>query len=500
MKSQAEIIDQFREIGTGYSPFPNSPQIFFHIAPWSEGLFGGAAGGGKSETLINDPVPDLLRYPGTTALYLRREYPMLEDIVHRMQELFTPLGAVYNEGKHRFTFPNGSRYYLGHMQKEMSKLRYQGQEFGIINFDELTHFTESQYLYLLSRNRSKTLPEHRWRMRSGTNPGGPGHAWVKRRFIDALEPNTFAHFYRHGDEEFMVPSDFPYSRSRFWVPSKVSDNPIYAGGFYEANLRALPEEERRMLLEGDWGVFSGQFFTTWRKILHVIEPLPLSHLWEYFGGMDYGEKSPLCYLIVAVDLQGNAFVVDEYYNVEKDRSIEEHCEIIKAMEAKLPKKVKRRVGDWNIFSAVTRDYKVATVETIDNMFQKRGITLTRANKDRLAGWRLMKEYLDWKSIAGDTVYRGPESIAKRPRLHIFQNCRNLIRTLPDMMYDSSEGAKRDERRASDLDTLGEDHAVDTLRYILMHLGKATLKKPIANNSHSGYIEINRSSNFSITYR
>lgn len=468
-KTVDDVMKVYRDGNYGFIPFPGSPQMFFLRCPWQEGLYGGAAGGMKTETLINDPVPDLLKYPGTNAIFFRRTFPQLRGVIARMEQLFKPLGAEWNGTNKCFVFKNGSRYYAAHMQHEKNKLDYQGLEFEIIIFDELTHFTESQYIYMFSRNRGRSLPEHRWRVRAATNPGGVGHGWVKRRFIDKLEPYRYAHFMRWQDEDIMVPSTAPDAKTRFWVPAKVKDNPIYAGGSYEANLMALPEEERRMLYDGDWSVFTGQFFTAWRKPIHVINPIQLHpSTTTFFGGLDYGDISPTCYVVVAMNADGNAYVVNEYYNTEPGVSIEEHAKAIKDIESNLPGPIVRRVGDWNIFQAQTKDRKESTRYTIHQSFQKYGVNFTHANKDRLAGWRRLKDCLDWHNHDGKKVYKGDEFIKKWPILRFFPQCRNLIRTIPDQIYDEREGSKRRDAAMNDLDTLGEDHAVDALRYVLMH--------------------------------
>ena len=460
-----DVQQELQDIGYSWRPFPRSPQVFFLASPWAEGMYGGAAGGGKTSALINDPVADLLKYPGSTAIFFRREYSQLEDVIQETQQLFTPMGAEYNESKHRWTFPGGSRYYLAHLQHEKNKLTYQGREFGIILFDELTQFTESMYLYLFSRNRDKNLPEERWRVRSATNPGGVGHGWVKRRFVDALEPYKYKYFFRYQNSEIVVPPSFPYGRSRFWVPATVKDNPIYSGGAYEANLMALDDEERRMLLDGDWDVFSGQFFYMWREAVHVIDyPAWLSPHWNYFGALDWGDVSPFCYLLGAVDEQKNLIILNEIYDI--GWSIEKIATEIKKLESKLPVPVKARVADWNIFGKLPQEMEAGTDDNIDMMFRRHGISFLKANKNRIHGWAAMKEYLRWEDPA--TFNGDLASITRHPRMKITRECHNLRRTLPDMIYVGAEGSGR--AKAEDLEKKGaEDHAVDTARYLVMHV-------------------------------
>lgn len=455
----------------GWRPVENSPQEQFLRRCEFEGMFGGAAGGMKTETLLNLPIPDLLKFPAISAAFFRREYGMMEDVLARARELFMPLGAEFNESKRRFTFQNGSRYYFHHLQHEKDKLKYQGREFEIILFDELTQFTESQYLYLFSRCRGN--PAVHWRVRSATNPGGIGHGWVKRRFVEALKPLRTGFFLKINGEDVRVHPDTKHGRSRFWVPSKVWDNPFYRNSDYVANLMALPEELRKMLLEGEWDVFAGQFFDMWRKGVHVVEPFRLPEYWHYFGGFDYGYRNPTCYLIMAVDPDGGAWIVREHYFDGK--SVEWHSERIKKLEKGL--QIKARLADPSIWTRTPRETEAGTDDSIAMMYARNGIDFVKANNERVLGWAAMKEYLDWED---KNQYDGEiESVARLPRLRVFSNCTNFIRTLPDAVYEDVEGLRNTGAMVGeDLDTRGEDHALDAARYALMHVYKPILKNRV----------------------
>lgn len=462
----------------GWRPVAGSPQEAFLQRTEFEGLYGGAAGGMKTETLINLPVEDILRIPNISVAFFRRQYGQMEDVIARARELFAPLGAEYNESKHRFTFQNGSRYYFHHMQHEKDKLVYQGRKFEIVLFDELTHFTESQYLYLFSRCRGN--PKVRWRIRSATNPGGVGHGWVKRRWIESLKPYKTAFFLRVNGDDVRVHPKTEYARSRFWMPAKVWDNPYLRETDYVANLMALEEEVRRMLLEGEWDIFSGQFFSMWRKAIHVVEPFRLPEHWNYFGGFDYGHRNPTAYVIGAVDPDGGLWIVREHYRDNK--SVEWHAREIKKLEESLPfgVKVKARLADPSIWTRTPQETEAGTDDSIAMMYARHGLHFLKANNQRAIGWAAMKEYLDWEDKG---QYNGDsKSIARMPRMRIFANCTNLIRTLPDLVYEEVEGRRNTQSMfGEDLDTRGDDHLEDATRYMLMHVYNPVIKKAFKND-------------------
>jgi len=251
-------------------------------SPAYELLFGGAAGGGKSDLLLVAPLR-WTKHETFRALILRRSFPELDrTLVARSRELYPHLGATYHEQKHEWTFPSGAKVSFGYAERASDVLRYQGAEFAFLGFDELTHFSEHIYRYLSSRARSSDgLPI---RLRATTNPGGPGHEWVRARWGAWLsgerraQPGELRRYDAEGHE-----TDDPAGLSRTFVPASLSDNP-YLGAQYRAQLEALDPVTRRQLLDGDWDArpARGMYFppTAWRMLDAAPAGLRCVRAWD----------------------------------------------------------------------------------------------------------------------------------------------------------------------------------------------------------------------------
>lgn len=265
MQSEATIIDVQREPHEDdWRPHPG-PQTRFLRLVCFEALYGGAAGGGKSDALLVDAIRYVGRGYGThyNALLLRRTFPELEtSLIRRSRELYPILGGRYNEQKKTWTFPEGETVMFGHLETEADVYRYQGSAFQFVGFDELTTFSEFVYLYLFSRVRSAHgVP---CRIRAATNPGGIGHAWVRRRFFDFVSRKSkqpaaageVRWYVRENDVEREVAHDYPGASSRTFIPARLSDNPALMQNDpgYASRLAALPRLERERLAGGDWDV------------------------------------------------------------------------------------------------------------------------------------------------------------------------------------------------------------------------------------------------------
>ncbi|MGZ3423128.1 MAG: phage terminase large subunit [Polyangiales bacterium] len=241
---------------------PTPRQAEFLASAAYEALYGGAAGGGKSEALLAGALR-FVHVPHFRALILRRTYADLErSLIDRSRGMYRAAcpGAEYNEGKKVWRFPSGACIYFGHLEHEKDKYAYQSAEFSYLAFDELTHFSESQYSYLLSRARSsKGLPVF---VRSATNPGGDGHAWVMRRWGPWLDPSCDLYaepgetlWYKNGEHgEDYLDGERRGALSRVFVPARVTDNPYLLGAdpTYVERLRGLDPLTRAQLLDGNW--------------------------------------------------------------------------------------------------------------------------------------------------------------------------------------------------------------------------------------------------------
>lgn len=232
---------------------PTPKQAEFLSAAEEEVLFGGAAGGGKTDSLVVDALGlafDALDKPRYRGIIFRKEFPMLRDVIDRSLALY-PLvkpGAKYNDAKHEWSFPSGASIYFGHLMHDKARFAHQGQEYQYIGFEELTQWsTEVCFDYLTTRNRGGEAMGLPNLMRATCNPGGVGSSWVQERFNI---PNDGGASYRKvivdvDGEEIIV-------RRRF-IPSKLADNP-YLGAAYKAKLMLMPDTERKALLSGRWDV------------------------------------------------------------------------------------------------------------------------------------------------------------------------------------------------------------------------------------------------------
>lgn len=393
-----------------------------------ETLFGGAAGGGKSYGQLVDGLLYALKYPKSKQIIFRSTFADLEKSLIRTSMNFYPLSiANYNDSKHTWKFKNGSIIDFGYIQYEKDVYQYQSAEYDVIRFDELTHFTEFMYTYMISRCRgANPYPKG---IKSSTNPGGVGHNWVKERFIDIGAPNVI-HTCKLETGE---------TTTRIFIPSLVQDNKFMLtyDPDYIKRLDALPEKERKALKYGNWDIFDGQFFTEFDRNIHVIEPFVIPKDWYVYFVMDYGLDKLAGYWI-AVDYNNNAYVFREVY--ESNLLVSQARDKIKEMTSEDVYMYLAPPDLWN-------RHKETGKSTAD-IFAEGNVTLYKTNNDRIQGWLQMKEWLKpYKDEQGCTT----------AKLKIFNTCKNLIRCLPQVQHD----AKRVGDIANEPHEL--THSVDAIR-------------------------------------
>ncbi len=397
-------------------------QSAFIAASEEEVLFGGAAGGGKSYGQVIDALLFALKFPGSRQLILRRTFPELDkSIIRTVLSVYPKSIFSYKASRHEGQFVNGSILDFGYCDSENDVFRYQSAEYDVIRFDELTHFTEQMYVYLISRVRGANgFPKQ---IKSSTNPGGIGHSWVKRRFIDIGEPGK-----AHGN--------------KIYIPSKVRDNSFLmkSDPSYIKRLEKLSKKDREALLHGNWDIFEGQYFTEWNREIHVINPFEIPDHWRRYFAMDYGLDMLAGYWI-AVDTSGRAYVYREIY---------ESGLIISKAAKKIASMTKEKIYAY-IAPPDLWNRRQDTGKSAAQIFTENGVPVVRANNDRVQGWYNLRE---WLAPHEDELGKPSADI------RIFPNCVNLIRTLPSLTIDKGN--------PNDVSSTPHEltHAPDAIRYFV----------------------------------
>ena len=395
---------------------PSEKQKEFLLSEAKYTAYGGARGGGKSWALRYKLILLCLKYAGIRTVIIRRTYPELrENHVGALYELAVQNGlAEYSETHKVFKFINGSQIKLGYLDSETDLLQYQGQEFDIIAIDEATQICERAFAVLAASLRgANDFPK---RIYLTCNPGGVGHGWVKRLFIDRE--------YREGENA----CDYRF------IPALVYDNAalMQSNPDYVKQLEMLPDELRRAWLLGEWGAFAGQFFAEFDERIHCAE-LAVPKKSERYCALDYG-LDMLAALFIAVDDEGRAYVYDEIY--ESGLIVSEAAEKIRAKSAQ---------GMIFIAPSDLWSRQKDSGKSIAELFAEGGIYLTKLRPERISGWLALKEWLK-PDENGSAMMR------------IDRRCKNLLRTLPLLMHDA--------RRQGDAATEPHEitHAPDALRY------------------------------------
>lgn len=398
---------------------PNEKQLAFFKARSRFVAYGGARGGGKSWAVRTKAALMAFRYAGIRILILRRTFPELrENHILPMKALLRD-AAVYRESDKAFTFPCGSRIVFGYCATEGDVDQYQGQEYDVIFIDEATHFTEYQYSTLTACLRgANAFPK---RMYLTCNPGGVGHMWVKRLFVDRA--------FQEGER----PEDYVF------IQAKATDNPalLEHDPDYIRMLDNLPAGLREAWRDGRWDVFAGQYFPEFRRETHVIAPQALSADWPRYRAIDYGLDMLACYW-AAIDAGGRIWVYRE------------HCEPglnVSAAAARMKEltppgeRIRYTIAPPDLWST-----QKDTGRTMAEIFTRCGVSLAKASNRRIHGWMAVKEFLKLREDG-------------KPGLLVFEGCERLIRDLNAVQHD--------EKNPSDVakEPHMYTHSPDALRYL-----------------------------------
>lgn len=441
-------------------PAPSEKQWLFLRETHKYICFGGARGGGKSWALRVKAILLCLNYPGIVCCIIRKSYPELTKNHIRPLKKMLRCGrpdalASYNDKDKALTFANGSMILFAYLDTQRDMDRFQGTECDVLFLDEATQQPEEYWgdLKACLRNAAPGLPK---RVYLTCNPGGVGHAWVKRLFIDR----------KYTEQE--NPDEYVF------IQSLVTDNKalMQAQPDYYNQLMSLPPKKRKAWLYGDWNVYEGQIFEDFReepdmaaaeeagveltsdelrrerRYTHVIEPFEIPHEWKIYRSFDWGYHKPFSVGWWAVDFNGTVYRILELYGCTETPN-----EGVKWIPEQLFAKVQeierehrwlrgKKIGGVADPAIWDAQYGISIAETA----QKYGIYFEKGDHERLPGWLQVH-------------YRLAFDEHGFPMMYVFSNCRAFIRTIPTLQYD--------EHKPEDLDTDGEDHVADEVRYFLM---------------------------------
>jgi hypothetical protein len=444
------------------------PQWQFIRCPVFEVFFGGARGGGKTDAVLGEWASHAGKYGADAiGLMIRKTRTELVETIERSRIIYSPLGAKYNEQDKMWRFPNGARLRFAYLERDADAEAYQGHSYTRVYVEEIGNFpTAAPILKLMATLRSGAgVPVG---FRATGNPGGPGHSWVKARYIDPAPSG------------WRVIRDERSGLQRVYIPSRVGDN-AFLGADYVQRLRASGSEALvKAWLEGDWSAIDGAFFDVWSNARHVVRPFSIPEHWLRFRSMDWGSASPF-------SVGWWAVVGDEHRPEEWQAGAGEG--VAGRLEGDRPLGLPRgclvRYREWYGASEPGVGLKLTAEEVA------RGIRAREANDyangkslvsygvldpsafaedggpsiaERMAREGVVSRRADNKRVPAAGAMGGWDQLRARlkgdlegrPMVVCFSTCVDSIRTIPVLQHDPD--------RPEDLDTDAEDHAADDWRY------------------------------------
>lgn len=416
----------------------NKPQIMFLEASEEEVLFSGGRGSGKSDALIADPLRYVLN-PNFKGLIIRKTMKRLRDLMSRARKMYLPAvpGTRWKEQEKMFVFPSGATIEFGYCDSDADADQYQGQEYCWLGIDEITQYSTDYILETIRQSLRSTDPTLPITVRATTNPNGPGHRWVKERWVNMGPCGTKI--------IVNVMTDYgPVQLTRKWLHSVTQDNSILMKNDprYLASLSAIQNETlRRQWLFGDWDAAEGVAFSEFSRNTHVIKPFAIPNNWLKFRACDWGYSSMAACLWIAVDYDNNLYIYREL--ITKQVNATDFGR--KVLELEKAERIRYGVLDVSTWSERGMSGPSIAEEMINTGCNWRPSDSSKGS--RVAGKMQIHQYLQVNEFT------------KKPKLFIFDTCKEIVDELSSLPLD--------DNNPEDVDTDACDHAYDALRYGVM---------------------------------
>ena len=435
------------------------PQASLVTCPVYEILYGGARGGGKTDGMLGKHGIKAEKYgAGVVGVFFRKTREDLKEAIERSQEIYGPIGAIYQDQKKQWIFPNGARLKFEYLARDKDANNYQGHNYTDLYFEELTHWaTPDPINKLRATLRSPTgIP---CQFHATANPGGPGHNWVKARYIDPAPAG-----WEIITEEYENPfNGETQTLERIFIPAKLSDNRLLIDNdpLYVAKLHQTGSEQLvKAWLNGDWDIIEGAFFDCWDARKHVIRPFAIPEEWPRFSSGDWGSAKPFSFgkwAVVTDDYAHESGILPrgaivryfEWYGMQKGKpnvGLKLTAEEVgQGLKSRKFDECKTGVIDPAAFAEDGGPSIASRISAAGKVYFRPADNKRVPQRGAMGGWDQMRARL--KGVDG------------RPMLYTFSTCVDSIRTIPVLQHDPL--------RAEDLDTDGEDHAADEWRYACM---------------------------------
>lgn len=402
-------------------------------------LYGGAGGGGKSASLLALAIRACVRYPGIQIFWFRKTFPQLNQSVLRNLARYgfaKSVGGRWNGSKYELTFPGASILTFAHAKNAEEAAALSSAEINMLIIDERTTMPPDVVDFLYTRVRSGVVGVPCLGIRSASNPGHVGHGVVKTNYVDATD---------RGAREVIDSA----GRRRLFIPAKATDNPYV--GDYDKTLAGIADPDlRARIRDGDWSAMPDAAFPDWKPDRIVVPAFELPTSWTRYGGLDYGWAAPSVYLAAAKDGDSRLWFYREITMVQTVE-LEQARQILAANAGSRMQSIAADPAMWG---------KTGSALPPADQMATEGLTLTRADNDRLGGKSRFHTYL---AEGPACPHHRQMGWATCPMLHVLDaSCPKLVQTMSDL--------PRDPRRPEDVDTDAPDHWYDSARYLIMSIG------------------------------